>query len=342
MLLKKGGHVVYFGETGDQCKELIRYFEDHGAKLIDMGENPANWMLREIQSPDNPRDLAEEYRKSSEFAELKRKLAEVKNTQIPALEVTFPTTFAAPSELRQRLMNKRLQTIYWRSPTYNLSRLLVCSIIAFILGSVFLEDRHPEVTTEAKMRANLSVIFLSFIIIGILSIISVLPVMLSIRDVFYRHRAAGMVDNVALGWAMGTAEKWFIVLASFLFCLVYVGVSGISTGLLRRAIRFWVRTAGEVCYNLKMNSTHASCLFMDLIGCLYFQFGHLLLFWSSVHVYGPQHDNGTDSSECIYRNQQLLFGIDCTSTVFDWFLFHHLLDDPRALRVRRIGPCTIQ
>lgn len=197
-------------------------------------------MLREIQSETNPKDLVEEYLNSEEYNTLKAKLADVRSTQIPELEITFPTQFAAPADLRQRLMNKRLQTIYWRSPAYNLSRLLVCSVIAFILASVFLGTRHPELLTESDMRASLSVIFLSFIIIGILSITSVLPVMLSIRDVFYRHRSAGMLDNVSLGWALGTAEKWFIVLASFLFCLVFLGVSGISTGLMRRALRFWV------------------------------------------------------------------------------------------------------
>jgi len=241
LLLKKGGRVVYFGETGHQCKELINYFENHGANRIDIGDNPANWMLREIQSPDNPIDLAEAYIRSDEYKRLKTRLADVRGTQIEELEITFPPKFAAPSELRQSRMNKRLQTIYWRSPAYNLSRLLVCSLIAFILGSVFLEERNPEVLTEADMRASLSVIFLSFIIIGILSIISVLPVMLSIRDVFYRHRAAGMLDNVALGWALGTAEKWFIVMASFMFCFVHSAVSGMASQLLSRTIRYWVR-----------------------------------------------------------------------------------------------------
>lgn len=248
LLLKKGGRVVFFGELGEQSKHLISYFESHGANRIDMGDNPANWMLREIQTEE--RDLAEEYKESSEFAALKRKLAEVRLNPVPSLEVTFPTQFATPSEVRQKLMNKRLQTIYWRSPAYNLSRLLVCTVIAFILGSVFLTNRNQSVFTESDMRAWLSVTFLSFIIIGILSITSVLPVMLSIRDVFYRHRAAGMLDNISLGWALGTAEKWFIVIASFLFCLVFIGVSGLTVGILKRAIRFWVSALGwcvDIC-----------------------------------------------------------------------------------------------
>jgi hypothetical protein len=200
-------------------------------------------MLREIQTQNNAKDLAKEYANSLEHVALKRKLEDVRLNPVPSLEISYASKFAAPSETRQKMMNKRLQKIYWRSPAYNLSRLLVCVVIAFILGSVFLGNRNPEVLTESDMRATLSVTFLSFIIIGILSITSVLPVMLSIRDVFYRHRAAGMLDNISLGWALGTAEKWFIVIASFLFCLVFIGVSGLPVGTLKRAIRFWVSWA---------------------------------------------------------------------------------------------------
>ena len=240
LLLKTGGRVVYFGELGFQSKYLIRYFENHGATRIEVGENPANWMLREIEAKEGTKDYADEYVKSTEYSTLKKKLSEVKEDTNPALKVTYASPYAATAESRQVLMNKRLQTIYWRSPAYNLSRLLICAVIAFILGSVFLSNRRPKEFTEAEIRAWLSVTFLSFIIIGILSITSVLPVMLKIRDVFYRHRAAGMLNNISLGWALGTAEKWFIVISSFFFCLVFIGVSGLTVGTLKRIIRFWV------------------------------------------------------------------------------------------------------
>lgn len=301
MLLKKGGRVVYFGETGDESKDLIKYFEDHGAERIEIGDNPANWMLRELQARDQNVDLADEYVQSSEYATLKRQLQEVKESLIPTLKITFPNRYSVQSDVRQRLMNKRLQTIYWRSPAYNRSRLLVCSIIAGILGSVFLDNRHPSVTTEAELRASLSIIFLSFIIIGILSITSVLPVMLSIRDVFYRHRAAGMLDNVSLGWALGTAEKWFIVLASFLFCLVYVGASGISTGILGRGIRFWVSFACSP----ESGACEVASNFC-LVGYFYLQFSNLLIFWSSLHVLGTQHDHCPNPCQCFHWTEQFL------------------------------------
>jgi hypothetical protein len=230
--------VVYFGELGSQCRTLINYFEYHGATPIHPGDNPSNWVLREI--PKSQEDFAGLYLQSKEYAKLRRQLEATRTNPPKELELWYQSDFAVPTSERLRLMNKRLQTIYWRSPTYNLARLLVCIIIAFILGSVFITERRLSTLTETQIRAYFSVTFLSFIIIGILSITSVLPVMLAIRDVFYKQRSAGMVDNTAIGWALGTAEKWFVVLASTLFCLVYLSTSATFPMSIRRALKFWV------------------------------------------------------------------------------------------------------
>lgn len=58
-------------------------------------------------------------------------------------------------------------------------------LIATLLSTVFIPIRRKEVLEEAEMVSYLSTIFISFIIIGVLSITSVLPVMLSIRDSEY-------------------------------------------------------------------------------------------------------------------------------------------------------------
>ncbi|KAG7357215.1 multidrug ABC transporter ATPase [Nitzschia inconspicua] len=248
LLLKSGGYSVYHGPLGSQCKTLVKYFEGHGATPIEAGDNPSNWMLREI--PKSEKDFAALYHGSQEYAKLRRQLEAARTNPPKELEIWYKADFAVPSSERQRLMNKRLQTVYWRSPTYNLSRLLVCVVIAFILGSVFITERQLTTLTESQIRAYFSVTFLSFIIVGILCIISVLPVMLAIRDVFYKQRAAGMVDNTALGWALGTAEKWFMILASSLFCLVYLSTSGTFPASVRRAISFW----GFFTFNLAIYS----------------------------------------------------------------------------------------
>jgi len=248
LLLKKGGYSVYCGELGFECRTLIQYFEGHGATKIMPGDNPANWMLRVM--PECDKDFAEVYVQNPEYAKLKRQLAAAKLDPPEELKITYLTEFAVPSSERQKLTNRRLQNIYWRSPAYNLSRLMVCVVIAFILGSVFVTERNLTKLTEDEVTAYFAVTFLSFIIIGILSITSVLPVMLSIRDVFYKQLAAGMIDNDSLGWALGVAEKGFIVLASFLFCLFYLATAGTFPLTFLKAFRFW----GFFTFNLAIYS----------------------------------------------------------------------------------------
>lgn len=71
-------------------------------------------------------------------------------------------------------------------------------------------ERKSLIYSESDIRGRIAVIFFSNIIVGIMSIVSVLPVMTWIRDMFYRHNDAGMYDSLSLGLALGTAEQWFI------------------------------------------------------------------------------------------------------------------------------------
>jgi ABC-type multidrug transport system fused ATPase/permease subunit len=230
---------VYHGPLGDSCSTLVSYFESRGVPHISLGENPANWMLRVITTEEQ-QNLPDEYLTSNEYANLLREIEALKETAKESAHVLYDTEFATSGARRRKLINRRLRTIYWRSPTYNLARLIVSLVIAGVLGSVFIFRRDLDVFSEVDIQARLSVVFISFIITGIMAIISVLPVMTKIRDMFYRHRDAGMYDSYSIGLALGVAEKVFIVVASALFCLVFLASSGLSQDAFS-AIAFWVR-----------------------------------------------------------------------------------------------------
>jgi hypothetical protein len=238
LLLKKGGSVVYHGPLGDRCNTLVSYFESRGVPPISLGENPANWMLRVITTEEQ-HNLAEEYLVSTEYADLMAEMESLKETPKDSSHVLYDSEFATSGSRRRKLINRRLRTIYWRSPTYNLARVMVSLIIAGVLGSVFIFRRDLDVFSEVDIQARLSVVFISFIITGIMAILSVLPVMTKIRDMFYRHRDAGMYDSYSIGLALGVAEKVFIVTASALFCVVFLASSGLSRDA-SSAIAFWV------------------------------------------------------------------------------------------------------
>jgi ABC-2 type transporter len=245
LLLKKGGHVVYHGPLGNNCSTIVSYFESRGLPAISLGENPANWMLRVITA-DDQNGLAEEYLHSKNFNDLKSELESLKENPKESLHVTFDSEFARSGARRRELINRRLRAIYWRSPTYNLARVIVSLVIAGVLGSVFIFRRHLEIFSEVDIQARLSVVFVSFIITGIMAILSVLPVMTKIRDMFYRHRDAGMYDSYSIGLALGVAEKGFIVASSALFCVVFLASSGLSDNV-RNSIAFWVSNRNNHC-----------------------------------------------------------------------------------------------
>lgn len=332
LLLKKGGHSIYFGELGVESDVLIKYFERHGTQRISLGDNPANWLMREY--PKSKNDYADIYLGTPEYARLREQLARAKVDPPKELEITYISKFAVPAQERRRLVTERLQTVYWRSPTYNLSRLLVCIVIALILGSVFITERQLPILTETNMRAYFSVTFLSFIIIGILSITSVLPVMLAIRDVFYKHRAAGMTDSTALGWALGSAEKWFIILASALFCLFFLATAGTFPTSVVGSIKFWVSKMFDILFACVNNKkfinllTSAICILSCAIhaGILYIQSRDLLLFRPGLHVFGAVYGYCSNLVQCFHWTEQLLFRIDCPTTIYDRSLRSHVLD----------------
>jgi hypothetical protein len=244
LLLKKGGRTVFAGELGGESHKLVEYFEARGASEIDRGENPANWMLTAITSEMNVTDFAEEFAASPEYETLKIKIQNSIDNRNPNQKIEFKEKFAATGKERRALVNKRIRTVYWRSPAYNLARMLISLLIAFILGSIFITNRKPDKFSEQGITAIINTIFISFIIVGVMCINSVIPVMLALRDNFYRQRAAGMTDHVTLSIALGVAEKWFIVISSFLFCLVFLSMLGITDSI-GRGFGFW----GFFCFN---------------------------------------------------------------------------------------------
>jgi hypothetical protein len=88
------------------------------------------------------------------------------------------------------------------------------------------------------MQGRLSIIFLSFIIMGVLSMITILPTTLSIRDVYYRHHLAGMLEYTTLTLGFAVAEKPFLILVSTLFVVIFYITLGLALNL-RKFGAFW-------------------------------------------------------------------------------------------------------
>ena len=233
LLLTKGGNTVFCGELGPQCSHLIDYFEDRGANPISFGENPAAWMLRAQTSGAAAEvNWIDEFKGSVQFQTLQEQIATIKENPDESKKLVFEEPYPTTSKERVNLMNRRIVTVYKRSPAYNLARLSIAVLYAFIIGSVFIGGRRnaDNIWLENEVDAVISVMFLSLIIIGVTSISMAVPVTKTIRDVFYKHRASGMLTHKALSGALFLGEIPYICLISVLFgCLFYATVGLFAT-----------------------------------------------------------------------------------------------------------------
>lgn len=237
LLLKKGGNTVFFGELGTESVHLIDYFEDRGANPIQFGENPAAWMLRAQTSGAAAEvDWAKVYKESDQYTKLRSQLEAATESLDETKELHFEEEYPVSGRERVSLMNNRIVTIYKRSPAYNLARLFIAILYAFIIGSVFLRGNgRRDNWAENEVEAVISTMFFSLIVIGVTSISMAVPVTKTLRDVFYKHRASGMLTHKALSSALFIGEIPYIVLISLLFGLVYYA----TVGLFASSKKFW-------------------------------------------------------------------------------------------------------
>ena len=250
ILLKKGGNVVFFGELGEESNKMVTYFEDRGAKPIEHGENAPAWVLRAYagEHTSNDADWGELYKSSDQFNTVRKEIESIRDTPDAKKRISFSSTFSTPIGERIRLMCVRMLTIYRRSAPYNMTRLVVAVLYAFLLGSVFIEsawNRQNFAWSEVQAAALIGTVFLSLNVVGttgkwhkryvsshfdmhsltftlpLLAMTMAIPVAKRVRDVFYKHRASGMIGHSACFVGMVTAELPYLLIISLLYVLVY-------------------------------------------------------------------------------------------------------------------------
>lgn len=258
LLLKRGGEVVFFGELGEHSCNLTEYLERFEATTkIKTHENPATWMLTTIGAGSNTSGHAFDY--AGAYAESKLRddnLALIDKFCSAASDsnlITFPHKYATNWKVQIREVTHRTVLIYWRSPNYNLVRLMVSGIIALLFGSVYASQRVPS--TEGDMNSRVTSIYITFIFLGEssehletslrrsfhaadLTVVdyapavnasnTVLNVYEVARNMFYRHKASLMYSSGPATFAFTWAEIPFILLAAMVFVIPFYFLCGFA------------------------------------------------------------------------------------------------------------------
>ncbi|KAK2751121.1 hypothetical protein FQN57_000196 [Myotisia sp. PD_48] len=166
LLLQSGGRVVYHGDLGPDCKTLISYFANNGAKPCPRRANPAEYMLDVIGAGnpdyDGP-DWAEIWVNSPEHQDRIDEIDHIVSTASSRpLGDNQPSDreFAMPLWSQVVATTKRSFLSYWRSPDYVVGKFMLH--IWTGLFNTFTFWHLGETTID--MQSRLFSIFLTLVI----------------------------------------------------------------------------------------------------------------------------------------------------------------------------------
>ncbi|OLN81879.1 ABC transporter CDR4-like protein 2 [Colletotrichum chlorophyti] len=134
LLLQPGGKTVYFGDTGENSRVMIDYFERNGAPSCPAEGNPAEWMLKStLPSSDGP-DWFNTWNASPEYLEVKAELGRLRGDKA-ALTADDDSAsqlkeFITPFGTQFKAVFLRTAKHFWRSPTLYTLALVSGALIA--------------------------------------------------------------------------------------------------------------------------------------------------------------------------------------------------------------------
>eukprot|EP00644_Phytophthora_capsici_P003729 jgi/Phyca11/556081/estExt2_Genewise1Plus.C_PHYCAscaffold_820093 len=246
LLLKRGGETVFFGDLGVNCQHLIDYFGGIPGtpELLD-GYNPATWMLECIgagvgNTSTNHVDFVQCFNGSEEKRVLDVSLNKegigFPSPDVP--EMKFSRKRAASSYTQAHFLVLRFMRMYWRTPSYNMTRFIVALILSLLFGLLFVDASY---TSYQGLNGGVGMIFSVALFNGIISFNSVLPIASEERASFYRERASQSYN--ALWYFVGStvAEIPYSFASSLLFMVIWYPMAGFTE--FGTAVFFWINMA---------------------------------------------------------------------------------------------------
>lgn len=230
LLLKKGGQVVFFGDTGHHSKNLIEYFERNGARKCESEENPAEYMLDIIgagASATADRDWHEVWTKSDEYTRTTEELKEIheEGRKNPPVAATLKSTFATPWIYQAAIVLQRSFKSYWRDPTYLMSKLTLNITSGLFIGFTFFKSKDSIQDSQNKLFAVFMATIVSAPLAGQLHVPYIR--MRSIYEI--RERASRMYHWTALVTSQILVELPWNILGSSLFFLCWYWTVGLPS-----------------------------------------------------------------------------------------------------------------
>ncbi|KAJ9132432.1 ABC transporter G family member 11 [Pleurostoma richardsiae] len=241
LLLQRGGRCVYFGDIGKDASVLRDYLRRHGAVAKD-SDNVAEFMLDAIGAGSSPRvgsrDWADIWDESPELANVKDAISQMKEARLAAgrsANHALEKEYASPLAHQLKVVIRRTNVSFWRSPNYLFTRLFNHVAIALITGLTFLNLDNSRTSLQNKVFVMFQVTVLPALVI------SQVEVMFHIkRLIFFREQSSKMYSSFTFAASMVVAEMPYSLLCSVCFFLPLYYIPGLQAESSRAGYQFFM------------------------------------------------------------------------------------------------------
>ncbi|KAL1845392.1 ATP-binding cassette transporter snq2 [Paecilomyces lecythidis] len=243
LLLQRGGECVYFGDIGKDSHILLDYFQRNGAECPS-DANPAEWMLDAIGAGQTPRignrDWTDIWRSSSELANVKEEISRIKSERIKEVHASSSTKgreieYATPLWHQIKVVYRRTNLSFWRSPNYGFTRLFTHVVIALLTGLAFLQLDD----SRTSLQYRIFVMFQATIIPAII-LQQVEPRYDMSRLIFYRESTSKTYRQFPFALSMVLAELPYSILCAVAFFLPLYYIPGFQSASDRAGYQFLI------------------------------------------------------------------------------------------------------
>ncbi|KAF1962541.1 hypothetical protein CC80DRAFT_400677 [Byssothecium circinans] len=247
LLLQRGGQCVYFGDIGKDAHTLLDYFHRHGADCPP-DANPAEWMLDAIGAGSatriGSRDWADVWADSEEFAQIKQDIILTKRTrlaEIGSADAVVQKEYATPLLHQIKLVNKRMNISFWRTPNYGFTRLFNHVIIALLTGLMYLQLNDSRSSLQYRVFIIFQVTVLPALILA-----QVEPKYAMARMISYREQMAKAYKTFPFALSMVVAEMPYSILSAVVFFVPLYYIPGLNPQSSRAGYQFFMVLTTEI------------------------------------------------------------------------------------------------
>ncbi|WCJ30767.1 ABC transporter G family member 37 [Euphorbia peplus] len=252
VLMKNGGRIIYSGPLGQNSDKVIEYFENiGGVPKIKDNYNPATWMLEVTNLSAEAEigvDFAQIYEESNLYRNNKELVKQLSIASPGSMELHFASRYSRNSWEQFKACLWKHHLSYWRSPSYNLTRMVYMIFASILFGALFWQ-RAKKISNQQDLFIILGSVYSAVIFFGINSCTTVLPYVAGERIIFYRERFAGMYSPWAYSFAQVLVELPYLFIVALIYIVIAYPMVGYSMSAYKIFWAFYGMFSTLLCYN---------------------------------------------------------------------------------------------